>query len=140
MKEVCIRLLSNSYRDDAYAGNNTFVGPGVVVTSGSADYDVQGNVINDTRKFAANTQAVNYVDWIFATYVNGVPGANIFTNSFVKLREVVITYNAGQKFVRKTPFKAASISLTGKKSCFVYRCSVCGSGWVQWWSCRTGLS
>jgi hypothetical protein len=104
----------NSYRDDAYAGNKTFVGPGVIITSGSADYDVQGNVINDTRKFAANTQAVNYVDWIFATYVNGVPGANIFTNSFVKLREIVFTYNAGQKLLGKTPFKGASVSITGR--------------------------
>jgi hypothetical protein len=105
---------ANSYRDDAYAGNKTFVGPGVVVTSGSAEYDVQGNVVNDTRKFAPNTQAVNYVDWVFATYVNGVPGANIFKNSFVKLREVVITYNATQKILRKTPFKAASVSVTGR--------------------------
>jgi len=105
---------SNSYRDDAYAGNKTFVGPGVVITSGSADYDVQGNVINDSRKFAPNTQAVNYVDWIFATYVNGVPGANIFTNSFVKLREVVLTYNTTPKMLRKTPFKGASISVTGR--------------------------
>lgn len=105
---------ANSFRDDAYAGQKTYVGPGVVVTSGSADYDVQGNVINDTRKFAPNTQKVNYVDWVFATYVNGVPGANIFKNSFVKLREVVITYNAAQSLIRKTPFKAASVSITAR--------------------------
>src|SRR6185436_17161019 len=65
---------ANKFRDDAYLGNKTFVGPGVVVTAGSVQYDVQGKIISDTRKFAPNTQKVNNIDWVFATYVNGVPG------------------------------------------------------------------
>ena len=105
MKAVCTPQQPIRFRDDAYAGNKTFVGPGVVVTSGSADYDVQGNVINDTRKFAPNAQKVNYIDWVFATYVNGVPGANMFKNSFVKLREVVVTYNAAQSLIRRHHLK-----------------------------------
>jgi len=105
---------ANSYRDDAYAGNKTWVGPGVVVTSGSAQYDVQGKIISDDRKFATNTTAVNYIDWIFATYVNGVPGANMYKRSFVKLREVVLSYNFEQKLIKKTPFSSASISVTGR--------------------------
>jgi hypothetical protein len=105
---------ANSYRDDAYAGNATFVGPGVVVTSGSAQYDVQGKIITDDRKFAPNTTAVNYIDWIFLTYVNGVPGANMYKRSFVKLREVVLTYNFENKLLKKTPFSSANISLTGR--------------------------
>jgi TonB-linked SusC/RagA family outer membrane protein len=105
---------ANKFRDDANAGNNTFVGPGVVVTSGSVDYDIQGNAISDTRKFAPNTQAVNYVTWIFQTYVNGIPGANVMKNSFVKLREIVFTYNVSEKLLRKTPFKGGSISVTGR--------------------------
>ena len=104
----------NTYRDDAYAGNATYVGPGVVVTSGSADYDIKGNVISDTRQFAPNTTAVNYIDWVFLTYVNGVPGANMYKRSFVKLREVVLSYNAGPNLVKKTPFSSATISLTGR--------------------------
>ena len=105
---------ANSYRDDAYAGNKTYVGQGVVVTSGSAQYDVQGNIISDDRKFAPNTTAVNYIDWVFATYVNGVPGANMYKRSFVKLREVVLSYNFEQKLIKKTPFSSASISVTGR--------------------------
>ena len=105
---------ANSYRDDAYAGKKTFIGPGVVATSGSATYDVQGNLISDTRKFGPNTTAVNYIDWIFATYVNGIPGADMYKRSFIKLREVVISYNAKANLLRKTPFTSASISITGR--------------------------
>lgn len=104
---------ANKYRDDAYAGNKTYTGQGVVVTSGDVQYDVQGNIISDTRKFAPNATAVNYIDWIFATYVNGIAGADIYKRSFVKLREVVLSYNFTPQVLKKTPFKAASISITG---------------------------
>jgi hypothetical protein len=105
---------ANAYRDDAYAGKKTFTGTGVVVTSGSVQYDVQGNIISDSRKFAPNTTAVNYIDYIFATYVNGIPGANMNKRSFVKLREVVLSYNVNPGVLQKTPFTSASISLTGR--------------------------
>jgi len=105
---------ANKYRDDSYAGNETYIGEGVVVTSGSVDYDIQGNIISDSRKFAPNTKAVKYIDWVFATYVNGVPDANLYKRTFVKLREVTLTYNAPAKLLGKGPFKGASISLTGR--------------------------
>lgn len=105
---------ANKFRDDSYDGNPTYVGQGVVVTSGAVDYDIQGNIISDTRKFAPNTKGVKYIDWVFATYVNGVPDANLYKRTFVKLREVVLTYNASPKLVKKTPFKGASISVTGR--------------------------
>ena len=105
---------ANSLRDDAYAGNNTFTGDGVIVTSGAVEYDVQGRIISDTRKFAPNTTAVNYIDWIFATYVNGITGANMYKRSFVKLREVILSYSANPALIKKTPFTAASISITGR--------------------------
>jgi TonB-linked SusC/RagA family outer membrane protein len=105
---------ANSYRDDSYAGNKTFTGPGVVTTSGSVQYDVQGNIISDTRKFAPNTTKVSYIDWVFATYVNGIPGADMYKRTFVKLREVVLSYNATARLLKKTPFKGASISITAR--------------------------
>ena len=105
---------ANKYRDDSYAGDETYVGDGVVVTSGSVDYDIQGNIISDSRKFAPNTKAVKYIDWVFATYVNGVPDANLYKRTFVKLREVTLTYNAPAKLLGKGPFKGASLSLTGR--------------------------
>jgi TonB-linked SusC/RagA family outer membrane protein len=105
---------ANQYRDDAYLGNKTYTGKGAVVTSGSVEYDIQGNIVNDTRKFAENTQQVNYIDWIFATYVNGIGGANVHKRSFVKLREVSLTYTALPNLLKGTFIKGASIAITGR--------------------------
>lgn len=104
----------NKYRDDSYAGNATYVGKGVVVTSGDVTYDAQGNITSDTRKFAPNTTAVKYIDWIFSTYVSGIDGADLYKRTFVKLREVTLTYNLSADLVKRTPFKAASVSITGR--------------------------
>lgn len=105
---------ANSSRDSAYAGISNYVGQGVVVTAGEAVYDIQGNIISDTRKFEKNNTHVNYIDWIFQTYVNGVPGANMYKRSFVKLREASLTYNFMPKLLKKTPFSSASVSVVGK--------------------------
>ncbi len=105
---------ANSYRDDAYAGNDTYVGDGVVVTAGDVTYDVQGNITSDTRKFAPNTKAVNYIDWVFTTYTNGVDDAVLYDKTFVKLREAMLSYNIGGSLLQKTPFKSASVSIVGR--------------------------
>lgn len=108
------KATANSYRDDAYAGRDTYLGDGVEVTSGAVEYDVQGNIVSDTRKFAPNTTKVNYIDWIFTTYINGIDEANLYDRSFVKLRELVLTYNLGQKLIKRTPFKSGNISFVGR--------------------------
>lgn len=105
---------ANSYRDDSYNGDATYVGDGVVVSSGSVEYDIQGNIVSDTRKFETNTKAVKYIDWVFATYVNGVPDANLYKRTFVKLREIILTYNVPAAKLTKTPFKGVSFSITGR--------------------------
>ncbi len=105
---------ANQYRDDAYAGKSTYVGNGVVVTSGSVTYDFQGKVISDTRKFAPNTQPVNYIDWVFNTYVDGIDQAVLHPRTFVKLREAVLTYTLPRTVLEKTFIKSASVSLVGR--------------------------
>lgn len=105
---------ANSYRDDSYAGNATYIGDGVIVTDGTVQYDVQGKIISDTRKFAPNTTPVDYFTWVNASYVNGIDGALMYKRSFVKLREVIISYNLNPILLAKTPFKAAGVSLTGR--------------------------
>ncbi|WP_338875298.1 SusC/RagA family TonB-linked outer membrane protein [Spirosoma sp. SC4-14] len=105
---------ANSYRDDAYEGKKTYVGQGVVVTGGLVEYDVQGKIVSDTRTFSPNAQAVNYIDWVNATYVAGVPGANINKRTFVKLREVVLAYQLPALRGKAAFFKTASVSLIGR--------------------------
>ena len=108
------RATSNHYRDEAYNGEKTYLAPGAVVTDGDVTYDQQGNIISDTRKFAANDTKVNYIDYIFSQYTNGVDESLQYKRTFVKLREVIISYNVPTTLFRKAPFKAASVSLTGR--------------------------
>jgi hypothetical protein len=105
---------SNSFRDDAYNGQATYVGDGVVATSGSVQYDAFGNLISDTRKFSPNDVKVNYIDWIFTTYTGGIGDAVLYDRTFVKLREVVLGYNFSPNSLKKTPFKSATISIVGR--------------------------
>jgi hypothetical protein len=104
----------NSFRDDAYNGVNSYVGDGVVVESGTAEYDAFGRLISDNRKFRQNDVNVNYIDWVFASYTNGIEDAVLYKRSFVKLREVVLTYNIGTSLLRRLPFKGANISVIGR--------------------------
>ncbi|MEN5193143.1 SusC/RagA family TonB-linked outer membrane protein [Sphingobacterium faecium] len=105
---------ANSYRDDAYLGKKTFQAGGVQQKGGSVSYDAQGNITTDTRTFEANTTAVNYVDWIFAKYTNGIDESTLYDRTFVKLREVTFSYNMPKNILVKTPFKSASFSLVGR--------------------------
>ncbi|UKJ06813.1 SusC/RagA family TonB-linked outer membrane protein [Solitalea lacus] len=105
---------ANQYRDDSYAGKATYLADGVVVTEGAVEYDPQGNIISDTRKFAPNTTKVDYVDWVMTTYTNGIDEANLYDKTFVKLREVALTYNVSPKLLKKTPFSSANFSVVGR--------------------------
>ncbi len=105
---------ANSYRDDAYLGNKTYLPAGVNVASGSVTYDpLDGHITNDTRKFTTNTTKVNYIDWV-RNYYRAVQSTEMYDRTFVKLREIVLTYSMGHKLISKTPFKTANISLTGR--------------------------
>ncbi len=105
---------ANSYRDDAYNGEKTYLAGGVTQTGGEVSYDAQGNITADTRTFAPNTTRVNYIDWVFAKYTNGIDESVNYSGTFVKLREVTLTYQIPSHLLKKGPFKAASISLVGR--------------------------
>ncbi len=105
---------ANHYRDEAYQGQKTYLGKGVVVTSGSVQYDNHGNIISDSRKFAANQTPVNYVTYMTST--SDGPNNNYFfySGTYLKLRELVLTYNLPAAFLKRTrAFSAASISFVG---------------------------
>ena len=94
--------------------SDNYVGPGVKVVSGEAEYDAFGRLVSDTRKFEKNDVPVNYITWLFASYTNGIDDAVLYKRTFVKLREVVLTYSIGSKLLLKTPFKAANLSVVGR--------------------------
>ncbi|MFZ6011485.1 MAG: SusC/RagA family TonB-linked outer membrane protein [Bacteroidota bacterium] len=102
----------NQYRDDANAGLATYVARGVVIVEGDVEYDLEGNIINDTRVYAPNTTAVNYIEWNVNTS-NGHLN-HYYNQTFVKLREVALTYTVPASVLSKTFIQKASVSLVGR--------------------------
>ncbi|HEX6227082.1 MAG TPA: SusC/RagA family TonB-linked outer membrane protein [Chryseolinea sp.] len=102
----------NEHRDAANEGRSTYIADGVVVVEGDVEYDSDGNITSDTRVYAPNTTAVNYISW-------NVNTSNAFLNhyydaSFVKLREITLTYNFPRTLLSKTFLERASVSFVGR--------------------------
>jgi outer membrane receptor protein involved in Fe transport len=104
----------SKYRDDQIAGNATYVADGVMVTDGEVTYDAQGNVVTDTRTFATNETAVYWSDWCQYYYHDVADEAVTFDASFVKLREITLTFDIPQKWVSKIAMQRASVSFIGR--------------------------
>lgn len=94
-------------------GIKSYVGEGVVLTSGKIEYASDGKVTNyDQLQFAPNTTASYLQDYISRVY--GTNSAYAISRTYVKLREVVLTYNLPQKFLRNSFVKQANISFVGR--------------------------
>jgi len=94
-------------------GIKSYVGEGVVLTGGKIEYDSDGKVTNyDQLQFAPNTTATFLQDYISRVY--GTNSAYAISRTYVKLREVVLTYNLPQKFLQNTFVKQANISFVGR--------------------------
>jgi len=104
----------NAYRDEANANQATFVGQGVVVVSGQATYDANGNITSDTRTFAPNTKAVNYIDYMTNTSNGAYNNYNYFSQTFLKLREVTLTWQVPGKWLNKSFIKGINLSAVGR--------------------------
>jgi TonB-linked SusC/RagA family outer membrane protein len=102
----------NQYRDDANQGLATYVADGVVIVEGSAEYDEDGNILKDTRVYAPNTTPVNYIAWNVST--SNAHKNHYYNQTFVKLREVTLTYNLPSQWLSKTFVDRASVSLVGR--------------------------
>lgn len=102
----------NQYRDDANKGIASYIAPGLVVVEGSASYDADGHIIEDTRQYAPNSTPVNYIDWNKNT--SNAFYTHYYDQSFAKLREVTLTYNVPGSLLSKTFFKKANIGFVGR--------------------------
>ncbi|UBM60718.1 SusC/RagA family TonB-linked outer membrane protein [Marinilongibacter aquaticus] len=102
----------NQWRyDEVVNHNKSYVGNGVVVTSGDVTYDNFGNITSDSRVFAPNEQKVSYQDYA-RSYGDGTFGATDAT--FIKLREVSLGYNLPKNVASAIGARSATISLTGQ--------------------------
>ena len=92
-------------------GNRTFIGQGVKIVSGSVSYDKYGQIVSDDRVFAANDQVVSYENYWKRAY-SGT--RNIWDETFIKLREVSLSYNVPADIASKLKAKRANIGVTGQ--------------------------
>ncbi|HEY1201397.1 MAG TPA: SusC/RagA family TonB-linked outer membrane protein, partial [Niastella sp.] len=89
-----------------------YVAPGVVITDGAVTYDNHGNITSDTRKFAPNTTAVNYISFMQSTSGGMLNNYHYYKGTYLKMREFVFSYNLPGKWL-KNIFNSASVSLVG---------------------------
>ena len=109
----------NQYRYEEVVNNNkTFTGQGVKVVSGKAEWDANGNVIMDNRVFAPNDKVVSYQDYMMTTnpYASGdnKRAQNWFDKTFIKLRDLSISYEIPQSVCQKIGMKGASVGFVGQ--------------------------
>ena len=104
--------------DVATPGSQNFVGKGVKVVSGTATYDQYGNITSDTRVFAPNDIPSTYEQYITDLHNSSAWGgagspADTYSKTFLKLREISLTYAVPFKFIHGWA-KAATVSFVGQ--------------------------
>ncbi|MGH7576226.1 MAG: SusC/RagA family TonB-linked outer membrane protein [Longimicrobiales bacterium] len=103
-----------NWRDDENEGRATYVGEGVVVVSGDVVRDERGNIVEDTRVFAPNETPIFWSTWINGYYHGAVDEPNLHDGSFVKLRELSLTYRLPAALANRFGARNASIALVGR--------------------------
>jgi len=106
-------------RYEDYKGVKSYVGEGVQVANGTAiAYDPQTGVITnyDVLKFAPNATKTYAQDYI--SRVHSIPEPNMMSKSYVKLREVVLTYNipVGKSFIQN-----ATVSFVARNLLYIMK-------------------
>jgi TonB-linked SusC/RagA family outer membrane protein len=102
-------------RNQDYLGVRSWVGQGVRVSNGVAiKYDpITGAVLNYADlQYTPNTTATFLQDYI-SRYYNTDEG-NIMSKTYVKLREVTLTYNFPQVWLAKSFIKGANVSFVAR--------------------------
>ena len=85
---------------------------GVAIVSGDVTYDPDGNILEDTRVFEPSTYKVDYQSW--ATGYAAAWQNLIKDRTFIKLREVSLSYIFPKSILDKTFLNTASISVIGR--------------------------
>ncbi len=95
-------------------GIKSYVGEGVQVSNSTAiQYDSDGKVTNyDKLQFAPNATATYLQDYL--SRWSGTNEATLISRTFVKLREVVLTYTLPKRYLQGTFINQANISFVGR--------------------------
>lgn len=112
-------LTDERYKDATVPNSKNYLGDGVKVVSGSIKYDANNHVISDDRVFAPNDVYTTYKSYINAlhkgTAWGGSPSpVDLYSTTFMKLREVSLTYSISPKWATKINAKNISLSAIGQ--------------------------
>ena len=112
---------STMYRQEEYdnGGKAIYVPDGVNIVSGEVTYDVNGNILSDTRQYKKNETAVNIQTWAqnypYRAVVRTAESelfANTFNRSYLKLRRVAVSYDLKNLF-EMNKIKGLEVALFG---------------------------
>jgi hypothetical protein len=114
-----LSVVPERYLDATVPGSKNYIGQGVKVVSGAATYDTYGNITSDTRVYAPNDEAVTYETYINTlhrgTAWGGAPSTvDLYATTFLKIREMSITYSLPKELCAKFYSKGVSASLVGQ--------------------------
>ena len=106
-----------------YPGNNT-ANPKTLVTGGAAPggatiYDdgmIFGGVFADGTP---NNKVISAQEYYKASY--NISEAYIYSSTFVKMREIKLTYNFNKKLIKKLGLEGASVTAAGRNLFFIYK-------------------
>ncbi|MEO5583210.1 MAG: SusC/RagA family TonB-linked outer membrane protein, partial [Saprospiraceae bacterium] len=94
-------------------GIKSWIGEGVQLSGGTIKTDADGNIANyNELQFKTNSTPTFLQDYISRWY--STSEANLISRTFVKLREVSLTYNIPNSVFKNSFFQAATISLIGR--------------------------
>ncbi|MDP3353472.1 MAG: SusC/RagA family TonB-linked outer membrane protein [Flavobacteriaceae bacterium] len=105
--------------DATQPGTSNYISQGVKVVSGAVSFDTYGNIVTDTRVYAPNDIPVTYKNYIAryhkGTAWGGSPSpVDTYSTTFLKMREMSITYNVPKSFSSKLNAKSISVSAIGQ--------------------------
>ena len=97
-----------------------YVAPGVEITSGTPIFDSHGNITNmNTLQFSPNETKVR-LQTGYISNINGVfQEPYMVSKTYFMMRDLKITYNLPKKFLARTAFKRASVSLVGRNLLYI---------------------
>lgn len=107
----------NKWRYDEVVNHKTnYVGEGVKIVSGKVEYDSNGNITFDNRKFTQNDVQVSYETYIktFNPSPYTPTSQNVFDETFFKLRDLSISYQMPKSVCEKLHLKGLALALVGQ--------------------------
>lgn len=103
--------------DEVVDGVISYVGQGVKVVSGTVDRDANGNILRDDRVFAPNDIKTSYEGYMKIYHGAGnvwsAKNQHVLDQTFIKLRELSLTYDIPKTACQKLKLNDASVSFIG---------------------------